>query len=148
MKRIDFFKEMGTSFLQTVKYAYEPFIHDDLQKVEDVMDRALGVKWLPFMKEEEAAAAQLEMKFIDGRPVILSNCDSNIQVMDGICPGCLNLINVTALYSTGKCLYCEKEFNFKTKQGDLVLESLPLKTKDHVIYIGLNKQKNLGGSRA
>jgi hypothetical protein len=147
MKRSDFLKEMGASLFQTVKYAYEPFVRDDLQKVEDVADRALGIKWMPLMKEEETEP-MLEMKFLEGNPVIISRHDTNMQVMDGVCPVCSNIIVVTALYSTGKCLNCEKEFNFKTKQGELQLESFPIKVKDKTIFIGFQKHKKLGGIRA
>ncbi len=147
MKRIDFLKEMGASLLQTVKYAYEPFVQDDLKRVEDVADRALGIKWLPLMREEEMEPV-LEMKFVDGNPIIVSRYDTNMQVMDGICPVCSNIITVTALYSTGKCLNCEKEFNFKTKQGTLHIASLPIKVKDQTVFVGFQKHKKLGGNHA
>jgi hypothetical protein len=145
MKRMDFLKEMGASLFQTVKYAYEPFARDDLQKVEEAADRALGIKWLPLMQEDDSAP-KLDTKFVDGKPVIVSNFDTNMRVMNGICPVCSNIIVVTTLYSTGKCLNCEKEYNFKTQQGDLQLEPLPIKVKDKTVFIGL--QKKLGGIHA
>lgn len=147
MKRIDFIKELRNSLVQTVKYAYEPFIHDDLKKVEEAADKVLGINWIPLMRDEETIPT-LEIKFIEGNPIIVSNYDSNIQVTNGICPVCSNIITVTTLYSTGKCLNCEKEFNFKTKQGDLELETLPVKTNDHMIYVGFQKHKKLGGTHA
>lgn len=147
MKRKEFLKEMGTSLFQTVKYVYEPFIHDDLQKVEEVVDRTLDIKWVPLMREDDVNS-MLEMKFINGSPIMVLLDEANMQVMSGICPECSNIIIVTTLYSTGKCLNCEKEYNFKTKKGDLYLKTIPVKKKDHVIYIGLEKEKKLGGFNA
>lgn len=147
MKRIDFLKEMSNSLLQTVKNAYEPFIRDDIERVEEVADKALGISWLPLMREDEISST-LEMRFIEGKPIIVSRNHTNMQVMSGICPVCSNIINVTALYSKGKCLNCEKEYNFSTNQGDLELDQLPIKMKDQMIYIGFQKHKKLGGLHA
>lgn len=144
MKRIDFIKEMRNSIFQTVKYAYEPFFQEDVEKVGEAADRVLGVKWLPLMNIEESAP-DLEMKYIEGRPIIISRYDTNMQVMNGICPVCSNIIMVTTLYSSGKCLNCEKEYNFKAQQGNLQLESLPVKVKDNMIYLGIYKDKKQGG---
>lgn len=141
MKRGEFLKEMKNSLFETVKSVYEPLLEDDIKKVENVADRALGIQWLPLMKENENLP-ELEVKFIDGRPIIVSHYDTNMQVMDGICPVCSNIIVVTTLYSSGKCLNCEKDFNFKTNKGDLKLKSLPLKVKGHEYYIGLQNIRN------
>ena len=53
MKRDEFLKEMGSGLFQTVKSVYEPFIKEDLKKVEGAADKALGITWVPFMKEME-----------------------------------------------------------------------------------------------
>lgn len=138
MDRKEFLKEMGSSLFQTVKNVYEPFIHDDLHKVEEVVDQTLGIKWVPLMNADDSNS-KLEMKFMNGTPIIVIPDVANIHVWSGICHECSNIITVTTLYSTGKCLNCEKEYNFKTKQGDLSLTTIPVKKKDHVIYIGFKE---------
>lgn len=148
MNRKDFFKEMYTSLFQTVKYAYEPILNDDLQKVEAVVEQALGIKWLPIEKGEDTLFEKLELKYIEGIPIIVFLENTNIQAMYGFCPECSNIIHVTALYSTGKCFNCGKEYNFKTKQGELQLETLPVKKKERMFYIGLEKPKKPGGIHA
>lgn len=147
MYRKEFLKELGTSLFQTMKNVYEPFIHDDLQKVEEVMDQTLGIKWVPLMSADDSSS-KLEMKFINGTPIMVIRDGADIHVLSGICHECSNIITVTTLYSTGKCLNCEKEYNFKTKQGELSLKTIPVKKKDHVIYIGFDKEKKLGGFSA
>jgi nitrite reductase/ring-hydroxylating ferredoxin subunit len=139
MKRGDFLKEMGNSLFQTIK----PFINEDLEKFEEAADRALGITWLPFMKETEIYP-ELEMKFIAGKPIIVTRNGANMQAMDGVCPVCSNIIILTALYSSGKCLNCQKEFNFKTQSGELHLESLPTKRKDGMHFIGIQRDKKQG----
>ncbi|MDP4083548.1 MAG: hypothetical protein Q8934_02925 [Bacillota bacterium] len=141
MKRGDFIKEMGNSLFQTVKSVYEPFLKEDLEKVEVVTDLALGITWLPLMTKSETSQ-NVEMKFVNGKPIIVSMNESNMQAMSGICPVCSNIIIVTALYSSGKCLNCEKEYNFKTNEGELQLESFPIKTKDQMYFVGFQKKRN------
>ncbi|XJZ25871.1 hypothetical protein ACF5W4_10695 [Bacillota bacterium Lsc_1132] len=147
MNRMEFLKEMGSGLFQTVKSAYEPFFVEDLVKIEEAADRALGITWLPVMNEN-VPVVNLEMKFIAGRPIIISRLGTNIQATSGICPVCSNIINVTALYSSGKCLNCEKEYNFKTNEGDLKLEILHLKVKDQTVFVGVQRHKKQGGSHA
>lgn len=147
MKRSDFLKEMGNSLFQTIKSVYEPFIQEDLEKVAMAAEQLLEIKWVPLINDVDTAL-QLEIKFMEDRPIIISRHERNIQVMDGICPVCSNLIVVTTLYSTGKCLKCEKEYNFKTKQGQLKLNALPLKFSDQMIYIGIQKHAKQGGMDA
>ncbi len=147
MKRSDFLKEMTGSLFQTVKSVYEPFLSEDLEKVEEAADRALGIKWVPMMNKHEFCEA-LEMKFINGKPVIVVRNGTNMQALNGVCPVCSNIIILTALYSSGKCLNCQKEFNFKTQTGDLELESFQVKLKDQTFYIGFQTHKKLGGNHA
>ena len=148
MRRGDFIKEMGSSLFQTVKSVYEPFISEDLEKVESAADRALGIRWVPFIKESELFS-ELELKFIGGKPVIVVRNGTNMQAMDGVCPVCSNIIILRTLYSSGKCLNCQKEYNFKTQSGELQLASFPIKRKEDIYYIGFQKyEKKSGGSHA
>ena len=148
MRRGDFIKEMGSSLFQTVKSVYEPFISEDLEKVESAADRALGIRWVPVIKESEPFS-ELELKFIGGKPVIVVRKGTNMQAMDGVCPVCSNIIILTTLYSSGKCLNCQKEYNFKTQSGELQLASFPIKRKEDIYYIGFQKyEKKSGGSHA
>lgn len=147
MRRADFLKEMADSLVQTVKSVYEPFLSDDLEKVEVAADRALGITWLP-LEKDNGGATDLEMKFIGGKPVIVIRNGTNMQAMNGVCPVCSNIIIVTALYSTGKCLNCQKEYNFITHTGELKLELYPIKIKDDTSYIGFHKHRKQGEKHA
>lgn len=138
MKRGDFLKEMAGSLFTTVKSVYQPFIAEDLEKVEEAADRALGITWEPFINEGELYS-DLEMKFFHGKPIVIYRQGTFIQVMSGVCSDCSTIINLASLNRSGKCFHCEKEFNFKTKTGELKLESLPIKVKDHQYLIGFTK---------
>jgi hypothetical protein len=147
MKRSDFLKEMAGSLFHTVKSVYQPFLSEDLEKVEVAADRALGITWFPLVRENDGAP-ELEMKFIDGKPVLIARNGTNMQAMDGVCPVCSNIIIVTALYSSGKCLNCQKEYNFKTQTGDLQLDPYPVKTKGNTCFIGFSKYRKQGEKHA
>ncbi|MGG3470175.1 hypothetical protein ABES02_22150 [Neobacillus pocheonensis] len=144
MRRGEFLKEMRSSLFQTVKSVYEPFLNEDLEKVEAAADRALGIAWLPLTEVH----TDLELKFIGGTPIIVSRNGTNMQAWNGVCPECSHIIILTTLYSSGKCLNCQKEFNFKTKSGDLLLNSIPIKQKENAYYIGFEKHMKLGGLHA
>jgi hypothetical protein len=138
MKRLDFFKEMRESIFQTVKSVYEPFIQGDLETLEGAADRALGITWIPLMREREWTS-DLEIKFLQGQAVILVRDGVNMQAWNGICPVCSQIITLSTLYSSGKCLNCQKEFNFKTNTGELRLSSLSMRKRDQTYQIGFAK---------
>ncbi|MFK9093347.1 hypothetical protein [Bacillus salipaludis] len=143
MRRGDFLKEMAGGLFQTVKSVYEPFLSEDVEKVEAAADRALGITWHPLLIEKWHGL-DLEMKFIGGKPVIVTRNGTNMQAFDGVCPVCSNIIIVTTLYSSGKCLNCQKEYNFKTQSGDLQLISYPIKQKEDSYFIGFQKYMKQG----
>jgi hypothetical protein len=138
MKRGEFLKEMAGSLFSSVKSAYEPFMAEDLEKMEEAADRALGVTWVPLMNESKLDY-NLEMKFLNGIPVVIFCKGTTIQAVSGVCPECSTIIILSSQNSSGKCLNCEKEINFKTDRGDLKLESLPIKVKGHQYLLGLHK---------
>jgi hypothetical protein len=140
MKRGDFLKELGNSLFETVKSVYEPFIQEDIEKVGEAADRALGITWMPLMNDDEFSS-DLDIKFIARKPIIISRNGTNMQAFDGVCPVCSNIIILSTLYSSGKCLNCQKEFNFKTMTGDLQLDLLPTKIKDYIYFVGLHRFK-------
>ncbi|MBL4953849.1 hypothetical protein JK635_16820 [Neobacillus sp. YIM B02564] len=147
MNRAEFFKEMSNSLLQTVKSVYEPFISDDLEKVENAADRVLGITWYPLL-EDRGQDPLLEMHYTAGKPIIVSRYGTNMQVFDGVCPVCSNIIMLSTLYSKGKCLNCQKEFNFNTGIGELKLYSLPVKYKQKMVYVGLQTSPKQGDKHA
>jgi hypothetical protein len=143
MRRSDFLRELGNSLFETVKSVYEPFLKNDLEKVEEAADRVLGITWVPLITESEYFS-ELEMKFVKGMPIIMARYGTNMQAVHGICPVCSHIITLSSLYARGKCLNCQKEFNFKTHSGELQLNPLPIKRKDHTYYVGIAKAKRQG----
>ena len=146
MNRIEFFKEMRDGLFRTVKSVYEPFLKEDLEKFERATDSALGIMWYPVVNLY-GQRENLEMKFVAGQPVILLRQGPNIEAMSGVCPKCSNLITITSLYSSGKCLNCGKIFNFTNHEERLQLETFPIRRKEETIFVGINVSK-LGDSNA
>ncbi len=140
MNRIEFFKEIRDGFFQTVKSVYEPFFKEDLEKIERAADRALGISWFPIVNMDEQRE-NLEMKFVAGQPVILLHQETNMEAISGICPECSNIITITPLDSSGKCLNCEKTFSFITRKGELKLEMFPVKRKGETIFVGIKREQ-------
>lgn len=138
MKRDEFLKEMGYSLGKTLKGIWQPMIEDDVVKLTDVAHHVLRYKWY-FLSNKGELSAGIEQKFISGKPIlVVSDQKGNLQVLSGICPVCSNLLVFSPLYSTGKCLICEKEYNFVTRQGSLVFAELPIKQDQLSIYIGIS----------
>lgn len=136
MKREQFLKEMKTGLWDTLKTVYEPFIEEDLKKLEKTTDRALGIKWL-FICNEDENPETISQYFLDGKPIFMIWKEGNMKAISGICPTCSNLLTLSVLYATCKCLNCENHHNFQNNVGDLLLKEFPVTKKNHAYYVGL-----------
>ena len=146
MKRLHFLKTMGASLYETIDSLYEPAISNGVSKLEEAGDRLLGVKWYPAGLGTKQGPI-LEMRYIGGQPAVFYGDESNMRAVSGICPVCSNIIILTALYSTGKCLNCSKGFNFGTSEGDLELIFLKVKRRENEWFVGVPFRKE-GGMHA
>lgn len=135
MKREDFFKEMKKGFFNTLKSVYEPFIEEDLEKLEKTTDRILGVNW-SFVCSEYYQFNNINQFYISGSPILITKEEGNVKAFSGICPSCSNLLHLSVLYSTCKCLNCGNDYNFQNKTGDLTLIEMPLALKTDGYYVG------------
>lgn len=138
MKREDFFKEMTAGLIKTFKNVYEPFVEEDMKKLEKTTDQFLGINWF-YVCNEYGAQQKLNQFIVNGRPIIIINEGGNVQAISGICPECSNLLTLSVLFSTCKCFNCEKEYNFQKKQGELSFSELPLTMKKDGYHVGLKK---------
>ena len=139
MKRMEFLKEMSSSLGKTLKSIYHPMVEDDVEKLSKAAQQALGIKW-HFLSIKNEVKQGVELKFISGKPIIIVQTPKgNMQAISGICPVCSNLLVFSSLYSTGKCLICEKDYNFITMTGHLEYTVLPVKLEEERLFVGLSK---------
>ncbi|MFD3450127.1 hypothetical protein ACFDTO_36735 [Microbacteriaceae bacterium 4G12] len=136
MNRLDFLKEMAGSLAQTVKYVYEPFLKDDLEKVEAAANRALGITWLPVVKVEEMNEKP-ELRFANGKPIIVFSHEEKPHAISGICPVCSSLIQVLTYDQMATCMICDQSYDFKKLDGALPVQKLQIKRKDQMYEVGL-----------
>lgn len=136
VKREEFFKEMTTGLIKTLKTVYEPFVEDDLKKLDKTTSRLLGIKWVYFCSVVKRLE-KVNQFYINGTPIIIFQEERNMRAISGICPECSNLLTLSVLFSTCKCLNCEKGFNFLNNEGDLTLFELPLTRRNDGYYVGL-----------
>lgn len=134
MNRLDFLKEVTGSIFQTMKYVYEPFLKDDLEKMDEAVDRALGITWVPVMKVDEMIIRP-EVRFVSGNPIIVFSHDERLHAISGICPVCSNIIQVRMYDHMATCMNCDKDYDFKTMDGKLSVQKLQIKRKNQM-YVG------------
>ncbi|WP_210365062.1 hypothetical protein [Bacillus sp. REN3] len=137
MKRTEFFKEMKNGFGETLRAICSPVIEEDFEKLSLAADRAMRIRW-HYLSEENDLKEGVEQRFISGQPILVLVDERNMQAISGICPVCSNLLAFTPLYATGKCLICEKEYNFGAKKGSLVYTELPTKFENGKVYVGMS----------
>jgi hypothetical protein len=138
VKREQFFREMKSGLLETVKTVYQPFVEEDIQILEKTTDRLFGIKWV-FVCNEQDQLELLNEFFLEGQPVIVIWMKGNMKAISGICPTCSNLLTLSFLYSTCKCLNCGNHHNFQNETGELKVKEFPVKKKDDAYYIGFSK---------
>ncbi|MEI4802627.1 hypothetical protein WAZ07_15135 [Bacillus sp. FJAT-51639] len=135
MNRLDFLKEVTGSIFQTMKYVYEPFLKDDLKKVEEAAGRVLGITWIPVMKSDETLIRP-EFRFVSGKPIIVFLHEEKLHAINGICPVCSNLIQVRMYDHMATCMDCDKDYDFNAMGGNLPVQKLQIKRKDQMYVVG------------
>ncbi|WP_147533690.1 hypothetical protein [Bacillus marasmi] len=136
MNRQDFLKEMRKGLFSTIRTVYEPFVDEELEKLEKTADSMLGIRWV-FVCQKDTEFTKVNEYFIHGKPIYIIQMNGNMRAMSGICPSCSNLLNLSNLLLTCKCLNCEKDYNFQTNIGNLDITELPLIEKSDGYYVGL-----------
>jgi nitrite reductase/ring-hydroxylating ferredoxin subunit len=135
VKREDFFKEMKFGFFKTLKNVYEPFIEDDIEKLEKTTDQVFRIKWTSVCSKDYYLE-KFNQFYINGKPIFIIGEEGNMKAYSGICPSCSTLLNFSVLYSTCKCMNCGKDYNFQNKNGELILLELPLALKKDGYFVG------------
>lgn len=140
MNRLDFLKEMRSSLFGTVKEIYEPFVEDDLKKINQSADQLLGIHWF-YVASGAESIHHLEQKYVAGKPIICFKSENEIRAYSGICPTCTNLLTISTFTKTCKCMHCDKQYDFESTSDDSksVLTEFPVKQKSDGLYVGLKK---------
>lgn len=138
MNRQDFFKELSKGLFSTIKTIYEPFIDEDIEKIDKTADVMLGIRW-EFVCRKDAEFEKVNEYFINGKPIYIIQTNGNMRAISGICPSCSNLLNLSNLLLTCKCFNCSKDYNFQTDFGSLAFDELPLMEKSDGYYVGLKR---------
>lgn len=138
MKREQFLDEMKSGLINSVRSFYEPFINEGLSKIEKTTDYMLGINW-HYLCDQSTVVEKMDQFFVNGKPIIIVSEAGNIRAISGICPECSNLITLSILYSTCKCLNCENDYNFQKKEGNLTFLEHPIKKKQMAYYVGLKQ---------
>lgn len=137
MNRLDFLKELKASFFDTAKSICEPIVEIEIEKISNSTDRLLNRHWIYIGME----MSHFQQKYIKGETVFFIKNDSEIRAFSGICPTCTNLVVVSTMQATCRCLTCETVHNFSddNETNNLVLTEYPVKKQDDGYYIGMIK---------
>lgn len=142
MNRKEFLRKLKSDILETVANIAHPFIEEDLEKVERVMDRVSGVHWFPvpenvFKKRMMMGSVQVEELSFGGRSVFLVKGEEFRSAFGKECLECRTLVNWLPHMDRFKCFLCGKELSPLDESGDLQLRRYPVKEKDGTWHVGL-----------
>lgn len=138
MKRSEFFAEMGKGLFKTVKEVTSPFISDDLDKIDSIMDDFIGLKWYEIGAGDSLLTNEVYDFFIAGRTISIINSKHSLKAFNRICPNCKTMTQWLAYEKVFKCLICEDVYHVEEDNGELVLKKYPLKKESGKWYIGIN----------
>lgn len=131
MDRKDFLKNLFGDVVYSAKEVITPLIEDDLKKVDKSTDLIVGEEW------EKLPDYQFNGKSWIVRDYNLASKSFYIVISENKeiafrkqCPVCKGLITITEFDKKCKCFVCDKSRSLETDEGDLVIEEVPLRTKN------------------
>lgn len=140
MNRLGFFKEMKNGFVKTISSLYEPVVEEEISKIQQATDQVLGLHWF-FLLKEKSTGEGIDLKFIQGNPVMIVYSQEKMKAYSGICPFCSQLLQVLHQHLICRCLLCEKDLQLTSLiSEENALKEFPLKKKQDGYYVALNKE--------
>lgn len=140
MNRLGFFSEMKKGLLDTIKAVYEPILEEKLEQIDRAADTILQIHWVAIGEDFELFPST-EQKIIKGINVLILRTGENIQAVDCTCPVCLNLLYFSESDQELKCFMCEKQYLFRTGEGELLPAFLPVRKKNKQYEIGIEARR-------
>ncbi|OEH92813.1 hypothetical protein [Bacillus solimangrovi] len=135
MNRLEFFHYVRNSLVDTVKYAATPMIENDIKKLDCLVDKLTGVKWV--RSPVEVPIVGCRTIYIQGRSVALFKKNGRNVSIDLRCQSCSSLIHWLEHVEELKCFHCDTSYNINEGCGELTLQELPNQYEDGQLYIGL-----------
>lgn len=129
---------MGKSLLKTVKEVTAPFLEDDLEKLDSVVDEFAGIKWHEAGAIQTFTTGEIHDLFLNKKPVVVLYIDGHFHAFEKICPTCESMVQWIAYDSKFKCLSCEREYGVRTEQKTLALKKYPIKKDKDKLFIGIH----------
>ncbi|MGD9677191.1 MAG: hypothetical protein AB7V16_02340 [Vulcanibacillus sp.] len=139
ISRFEFFKEIKDDLKQTAKEFLIPIIEDDIDKVDQVFDDIIGIKWHEIGKIEPEYLNGIKDYYIDNQNIAVFCTDNKLMAINNVCPDCQNLLNWISYDKKFKCFQCEGEFFIENEKDNPRLDYYTLKEENDIWLVALTK---------
>lgn len=136
MNRAQFFSELGKGMLKTVMEIAEPFINDDLDKIDQTVDQIAGVDWVAAGPLSSFKKEGVHEVYVKGKPIVILRTGT-FQAYEKICPHCSAVPQWIAYEKRFKCFGCGSEYDIYN--GNARLKECFVKIKEDRLLIGFFK---------
>lgn len=137
MKRSEFFSEIKKDLIQTFKEIISPLVEDDIEKIDGMIEKISGIKWVSIGHFDPETFHGVEDRFIEKVPVLIYSNGKEIQAVHKICPHCGGMLHWISYEKSIKCLQCERGFPLAEEEVLSELNVFQLKRKESEWYIAL-----------
>lgn len=139
ISRFEFFKEIKNDLKQTAKEFILPIIEDDVDKVDQIIDDIVGIKWYPIGNIDTEHMNVIKDYYINNQNIAVFYNDDELKAVEKKCPKCQNLLNWISYDKKLKCFQCESEFFIEKEKEDPKLNYYSLKKQNDIWFVGINK---------
>ncbi|CCQ97301.1 putative Rieske (2Fe-2S) iron-sulfur domain protein [[Clostridium] ultunense Esp] len=140
MNRLEFLRELKKSLIDTVKEVSLPFLEEDAKKIEETVDRLIGVTWVSTGIRGKLEGEQVESVRLGKKEFFLYKKNKEeTRGVENRCPECGSLLHYLSYRRRLKCLSCDKDFHLDTEEGELHLTPAPMKQEEEIWFIGVKK---------
>lgn len=139
MNRRDFLRIIKEDLLQTFREVSQPFIEDNLEKVNQTLDTLLDVKWQPLPVSFPPDFRGWKDAYLNGQGVYLHADDSEVRCFSMVCSRCRMITTRLDEAKVIKCLMCERTFSLEQAAGELELEEYPVRKINSQYCLGISQ---------
>ena len=135
MDRNHFLKEMKSSFGETLKGIFSPFIEEKAEQIDDATSILSGEKWSELPPIDTSVEWAVRDFYLAEDSFNLVIQGENVQAFKKQCPTCKGLITITIFDKKAKCFICDQSLSLETFEGDLKVTRTEVKNRNNKWFI-------------
>lgn len=137
MDRLGFFSYIKKSIVKTAVEMYAPFIEEDCEKIDQLVENLGGIIWVPVIGMQLNDEIGIKDLYVANKYLFSYFDGEEVHIYEKVCPQCHGIVHWLSYDKSIKCFQCDSTFKITERQEELSLKEYITKCENGVWFIGI-----------